>query len=347
VRVDQLLCAAGPVDAVTGQALACRELFRSWGWSGEEYSPVIAAGMPHGAVRYLRELRPRPDTVLLLHYSGWAQGLEQAFDGSHPSLLISHNITPSDYFWEHQPAQAVQNELGYEQLGTLIGRASAVAGVSEYNAEELRALGARDPSVIPVLVDRGVLGPPAWGTGAPSRDVLFVGRLVPHKRQDLVIRAFAQYRARVPEAHLSLVGVPMSPGFKAGLVELAERLAPGAVEFHDGLSTASLADQYRRAGVFLCLSEHEGFGIPLLEALHFGVPVVARNAGAVGEVLEDAGVLVDDADPLDVVAELLSMTTSDEELRAALRARGAKRLERYDRDAVAVQLRQTIEGLVR
>jgi len=345
VKVTQLLCAAGPVDAVTNQAIICRELYRAWGWSGNDYAPVIAPGMPHGTIKHLHERRPARDEVVVLHYSGWAEGLERAFDGSRPSLLISHNITPSRYFWEHEPVQAVHNEMGLEQLARLIRSASVVAGVSEYNAQQLRALGASDPQVIPILLDSALLGLPAWGTGAPSPTVLFVGRLVPHKRQDLVIRAFARFHARNPEARLVLVGVPLSDGYKGALVELAERLAPGAVEFEDGLSAGQLADRYLSAGVFLCLSEHEGFCIPLLEAMHFGVPVIARDAGAIGEVVGDAGVLVGEDDGVDVVAELLGLVTSDEELRGSLRERGARRLEHYDREAVAAQLRGVIESL--
>lgn len=345
MKVTQLVCAAGPVDAVTNQALACRELYRAWGWSGHDYAPVIASGMPHGTIRHLHERRPAKDEVLVLHYSGWADGLERAFDGSRPSLLISHNITPSRFFWEHEPVQAVHNEMGFEQLAQLITRADEVAGVSEYNAQQLRALGATNPSVIPVLLDSALLGLPAWGTGAPSPTVLFVGRLVPHKRQDLVIRAFALFHARNPDARLVLVGVPLSDGYKGALVELAERLAPGAVAFEDGLSSDQLADRYLAAGVFLCLSEHEGFCIPLLEAMHFGVPVIARDAGAVGEVVADAGVLVGEEDGVAVVAELLRLVTSDQELHNELRTRGQQRIERYDRDAVAAQLRAVIESL--
>jgi glycosyltransferase involved in cell wall biosynthesis len=353
VKVTQLVCAAGPVDAVTNQALACRELYRSWGWSGHDYAPVIAPGMPHGTIKHLHERRPAKDEVVVLHYSGWADGLERAFDGSRPSLLISHNITPSRFFWEHEPVQAVHNEMGFEQLAQLITRASVVAGVSEYNAQQLRELGAADPRVIPVLLDSSLLGLPAWGrdisvaacTGAPSPTVLFVGRLVPHKRQDLVIRAFARFHQRTPDARLVLIGVPLSSGYKGALEGLAERLAPGAVEFRDGLSASELGDAYRAASVFLCLSEHEGFCIPLLEAMHFGLPVIARDAGAIGEVLGDAGVLVGEDDGIDVVAELLKLVTTDLELRGELRRRGQQRLERYDREAVATQLRGVIESL--
>ncbi len=201
--------------------------------------------------------------------------------------------------------------------------------------------------MIPVLFDRASLPPP--GARAPAEQpptVLFVGRLAPHKRQDLVIRAFARFSRRQPGARLVLVGTALHDEFEGNLRRLAEELAPGAVSFHtDGISRMQLADLYRSSRAFLCLSEHEGFCIPLLEAFHFGVPVIARDAGAVGEVVGDAGIVLGSDDDVAVAAELLAIVTSDRELRAELRARGERRLEAYDADATAARMRSAIESL--
>ena len=121
-----------------------------------------------------------------------------------------------------------------------------------------------------------------------------------------------------------LVGTPLSHDYGTVLSDLAAALAPGAVAFESGLSAERLWERYRSADAFVCLSEHEGFCIPLLEAFHFGVPVIARDAGAVGEVVGDAGVLVTEADGPGVVAELLRIVIGDAELRTELaRARPA------------------------
>jgi glycosyltransferase involved in cell wall biosynthesis len=97
--------------------------------------------------------------------------------------------------------------------------------------------------------------------------------------------------------------------------------------------------------VFLCLSEHEGFCIPLLEAFHFGVPVVARDAGAISEVVGDAGVLLSGSDDVATVVELLRIVAADAELRSELPARGRRRLEAYDIAVAARRLRAAIEAL--
>jgi glycosyltransferase involved in cell wall biosynthesis len=177
--------------------------------------------------------------------------------------------------------------------------------------------------------------------------VLFVGRLVPHKRQDLVLRAFARYRDRqAPDARLVLVGVPITPDFAADLRARAERLAPGAVTIESGIPAERLWEHYRSAHAFLCLSEHEGFCIPLLEAFHFEVPVIARPVGGIPEVVGDAGLLLSEEDDLDVIAELLHICASDGELRASLAARAAAQLAVYDAERVKAKMRSEVEALV-
>lgn len=224
--------------------------------------------------------------------------------------------------------------------------------MSAYNAAELRDLSGRDATVIPILFDRRslpagrTLGAGARAPGDPaSPTVLFVGRLVPHKRQDLVIRAFARFRRSRPGARLVLVGTPLSADFAAALGELAQRLAPGGVTFLSVLLPGELWRHYRAATAFLCLSEHEGFCIPLLESFHFGVPIIARAAGAVGEVIGDAGVLVDDGDGAAVIAELLGIVADDDELRDELTARGERRLDGDGYERTVARLRVAIDAV--
>jgi glycosyltransferase involved in cell wall biosynthesis len=348
VNVTQVLCAAGPVDAVTSQALAWREQFRRWGWKGRDFSARMPRGMRRQHVRMLGQLEPR-EGVVVVHFSGYGQGLERLFDSPARILLLYHNVTPEEWFWPHEPVEAVGCRLGREQLGEFARQADALAGVSEFNAAELRAISGRAAEVIPVLFDPTRLGPPRSenGSGSPSSGggptILFVGRLTPHKRQDLVIQAFAEYRRRRPEAKLTLVGHPVSLAYGRGLARLADELAPGGVSFEAGLSAPELAERYLAADVFLCLSEHEGFCIPLLEAFHFGVPVVARDAGAVGEVVGDAGVLLGAEDDVATVAELLDIVSGDAELRQELRARGQSRLELFDASRTAARMRRVLE----
>lgn len=342
--VHQVLSGAGPVDAVTSQARAFRRLFGEWGWGGRDVAGSIDPALGR-VVRPLGTLRPQPDEVLLLHYSAYAPKLGHLLQLPNRKMLLSHNVTPARWFWEHDPATAIQCSLGRRQLPRFARQVDLAAGVSQYNVAELQAAGAPRTAVIPILFDAAHLGAPGPDPAGPPT-ILFVGRLAPHKRQDDVLRAFALYRRHhAPDARLVLVGWPLTPAYRQAIAELADALAPGAVTIDSSLTPQALADRYRQAHAFLCLSEHEGFCVPLLESFHFGVPVVARPAGGIPEVAADAALLVDDRDPA-VIAEVLHLAVGDAELRAELRRRGRARLSEYEPRATAGKLRAALESVV-
>jgi glycosyltransferase involved in cell wall biosynthesis len=177
--------------------------------------------------------------------------------------------------------------------------------------------------------------------------VLFVGRLCPHKRHDSLIRAVALLRARHrPDATLRISGEPVNDPSGAEVAELGARLlGPDAFHWERGLSQDDLAARYRDADVLCCMSEHEGFCVPILEAFHYGLPVVGRPSGGVAEVAGDAALLTTDED-LGVVAGLLDTVLGDRELRAELLERGRRRLTVYDETTTAQALRTAIERVV-
>jgi L-malate glycosyltransferase len=346
VNVHQVLSGAGPFDAVTNEALAFRRCFQRWGWGGADVAAQLDPRM-NGAVRPLAALAPARGDVLLIHYSAYAPRVRRVLELDAPKLLLSHNVTPARWLWAHEPMTAVQCQVGRAQLPEFVRACDAFAADSDFNAQELREAGAGEVAVLGVLADParlGAAGPPD-PPGPPT--LLFVGRLMPHKRQDEVIRAFALYqREHAPDARLVLVGEPLTQRYAGELAALADAVAPGAVRFERSLSPAELAERYRTAHAFVCLSEHEGFCVPVLEALHFGVPVVARPAGAVPEVAGDAAVFVPD-DDLAVVAEAIHLAVADGELRAQLRRRGAARVAAWAPARTEEALREALLALAR
>ncbi len=341
MRVHQVLSGAGPYDAVTTQAFAFRALFRAWGWSGHDVAVEIDPRVG-SKIAPLRALDAASGDVLLIHYSAYAPKLRAVLELPNPKLLLSHNITPARWFWDHDPQAAVVCALGRKQLPQFAAAADVVAGVSLYNAREMGS-----DIVIPILFDpRGLGAPgPVLPPGPPV--ILFVGRLAPHKRQDAIMRAFELYRRRhASDARLVLVGAPVNWAYDAAMRELAQELSPvGAITIESGLTPEQLAARYRSAQAFVCLSEHEGFCIPLLEAFHFGVPVIARPVGGVPEVAGDAALLLGEGDGESVVAELLAIATTDEDLRATLRERAAARVAAYAPEPTAQALRAAVESL--
>jgi len=337
VRLHQVLSGAGPFDAITREALAIRELASAWGWDGADHAVHIDPRMGR-RMRGLDELSSAPGDTLLIHYSAHAPKMKRVLDEPGRKILLSHNVTPAKWFWDHEAGIALQCALGRREMHEFAARCDVVVGDSLFNAAELgsdRVL----PLVLP-WIDPAVALPPE-PDGPPT--VLFVGRLVPHKRQDELIRAIALLRRhRRPDARLVLVGEPLHESYLDALVALADELAPGAVTFERGLDDEALAARYRSAHVFLCLSEHEGFCVPLLEAFQHGVPVVARPRGAVTETVGEAGLLLDG--PLDAMAELVHLAIDDAELRGILRERGHARLDRYAYPRTSALLRELLDG---
>ncbi|MEY2516785.1 MAG: hypothetical protein QOJ89_4143 [bacterium] len=342
MRVHQVLSGAGPYDAVTTQAFAFRALFAGWGWDGRDVAAEIDPRVGN-RIAPLRSLDAAPGDVLLIHYSAYAPKLRAVLELPNRKLLLSHNITPARWFWDHDPQAAVVCALGRKQLPQFAAAADVVAGVSLYNAREMGS-----EIVIPILFDPRELGAACAGDPPGPPLILFVGRLAPHKRQDAVMRAFELYRRRhAPGARLVLVGAPVNWAYDAAMRELAEELSPGAITIESGLTREQLAERYRSAHAFLCLSEHEGFCIPLLEAFHFGVPVIARPVGGVPEVAGDAALLLAADDDESVIAEALAIVAGDAELRAAMRRRAAARVAAYAPEPTARALRAAVESLAR
>jgi glycosyltransferase involved in cell wall biosynthesis len=342
VRVHQLLSAAGPFDAVTRQALAYNDLFAEWGISGDIHASAIEPRLPE-PVHALHLLNPRPEDLLLIHYSAYAPRLEPLLALPNRKLLVYHNVTPARYMWSFQPHVAALCEIGRDHLPRYAQAVDVAAAVSEFNARDLRAAGAHEVRIVPILFEADQLGPPEPRQDREQPLVLSVGRLAPHKRHDLVIRAFALFqRELAPDARLLCPGEPISPGYRDQLADLAVRVGARNVELPGPLDQHKLTDAYREASAALYLSEHEGFCIPLLEAFHFEIPVVARPRGGMTEVADDAALWTAEEPDLGMVAELLGLATRDPELRAALAERGRARLEEYSHERTAAKLREAV-----
>ena len=191
--------------------------------------------------------------------------------------LLSHNVTPARWLWDHEPQVAIQCALGRRRLPEFAARVDAVAGVSRVQRGRGRVGRRRAGPVRPRR--RGARRASGRRDGPPT--LLFVGRLAPHKRQDELIRLVALLRRhRLPDARLVLVGEPLNEPLPRGA---ARRWPTSSRRARSRSSAACRARRSPRAiarrARFVSLSEHEGFCIPLLEAFHFGVPVVARPSG--------------------------------------------------------------------
>ncbi len=256
-----------------------------------------------------------------------------------PFGVYFHNITPPLYFERWEPGASENLRTALAEMRRLAPSARFALANSTFSQRELIASGFDPTAVSPVLLD------PQELAGTPNARLLqrleketadggtrwlFIGRVAPNKCQHDVIAAFATYREVFdPKARLTLVGGRTSNVYYRSLELLVDELGVGlAVEFTDTISHDEKLACYRAADVFVCLSEHEGFKVPLVESMHFGIPIVAFSATAVPETVGDAGVLLPSKEPM-VVAAAVDRVMNDAALRADLVAAGHRRAEDF------------------
>ncbi|MGH2499134.1 MAG: glycosyltransferase family 4 protein [Candidatus Limnocylindria bacterium] len=350
IKVHQFHPVLAPGDAMSDHVFALRDRIRAWGYPSEAYAVEAKKGVDQEAQSYRRLFRAvRPDDLLILHFSIGNEVFDQLTKIRARRVLVYHNVTPPEFFSGINDHAAAHARLGLRQLEALAPHVELAIGVSEFNRKDLEMLGFERTAHVPILIDwtrydvppdDGVLA--AWA--AVHTKLLFVGRISPNKRQDDLLRMAAYYRACIdPSVHLVVVGGHRDqPQYYARLLALREALGlQEHVTFTGPISLPALVSHYRQAACFISLSEHEGFGVPLLEAMRFDLPVVAYEAAAVGETLGDAGILLYDRD-LAAAAEAAALTIEDRDLRERMVRAGRRRIADFSIDAVAERTREVL-----
>lgn len=341
--VIQLLAGGRRGNAVVNEALAFEAALHKWGYQSAIYSPELHPSL-HGTVRPLAQCRASKSDLLLLHITTDSPTLDFAFRSPARLVLIYHNITPPIYMrgLGHQLAERMQT--GRARITALRERTTLAIADSNFSEQELRAAGFLHTCVLPVLVP-DTLGRFASTTNeihAGSRrgngqNLLHVGRVVPNKCIEDVILSFNSYRKIVPAAQLYIVGdTTNGESYALWLRQLVHMLNLDGVHFTGQVSDTQLAAYYRCADTYLCMSEHEGFCVPLVECMRFQVPIIAYAAIAVGETLGDAGVLIDHKDPA-LVAAMAHLINTNQAVRANLLTRQSTQAELYAPDTVLRQ----------
>jgi glycosyltransferase involved in cell wall biosynthesis len=342
MEIHQIVVSASPGDAVTNAALGFQELLQRVGPSGvfARYIDPRLDGKVFPLSVY--DACAHPDDLLIYHVSIGEPEVVQFLLGRRERLvLVYHNITPPEYFAALDPAFAGLLACGRSELQLLRERAVLALAVSAYNARELEAMGYEDVRVSPLPIDAAALTTlepdPTTVAELEALDgplILYVGQLLPHKRPDLLLQAYhVLLTYLMPDAHLVLIGAGRNERYHHALVSLATEMNLHRARIPGWLTSEQLAAYYRRADVFATLSEHEGVCVPLLEAMSFDVPVVARPFGAIPETMGDGGLLLPvDDDPI-LVAEALAELLSDDALRTEIVRRGRSWLSGHDVDS--------------
>jgi glycosyltransferase involved in cell wall biosynthesis len=332
--VNQWVPAAHKGDAIGDSARRVRDLLRTMGHRSDMYAMTIDDVLADD-VRPFADPEARRGDMTIFHYA-LPSPMTDAFGSLTAGRVLQyHNVTPASYFAPYDPGLFRLAALGRDELGTLVGRVDVALGDSEYNRQELDALGFGRTGVFPIAVDTTRITQPARRPALETIlddglvNFLFVGRIAPNKKIEDHIRLAEVYK-RYVDAYYRFIFVgrfDVVPRYYSMIRALmAEyRFLNDRFVFTGPVSDQELAVYYRHAAVYVSLSEHEGFCVPLLEAMAADVPVLAYAAAAVPDTLGGAGVQFAPKD-LEYAAELLGTLAFDDGLRARVIAGQRRRL---------------------
>ncbi len=328
-------------DAISDQAFAIRTWLREAGFTSDIYATHIQAALSK-EVRPAHTYQPSADErYVVYHHSIGSTVAEHLLRLPVRFVLIYHNVTPPAFVQAVDPKLARQLEYGLAQLEVLCPRTDLGLAVSPYNEADLRAAGFADTAILPIFLEERhyqTSNLPALTARLHDRHplLLFVGRIAPNKRQEDLIKLLYYYRRIEPRATLALVGSQWLPAYVNWLKNLAQSL--GLAEhliFADHVTQAELVSYFRTADVYVSMSEHEGFGKPLIESMYLGLPVLAYATTGVPGTMGGTGVLFHEKN-YEVLAEMVDMLIKDRALRARIIVRQQARAQMF----LAPQVRQ-------
>lgn len=339
-----------PWDAISNHVLQEQRVLRGLGIRCEIFADMRFVhedlrSLVHPASSWERVARP--DDVALLHYSIASESIDHVLARAERSAIGYHNITPAELLWEWAPGLARVCAVGRRRLAELAQRVTASSADSDYNAGELRELGFPNPAVVGIL--RPPLPPPISAARHRSDrlEVLFVGRGVPNKAIHHLAMTMHALKDVGVRAHLTHIGSwgGMAPYERYCRDLIHELDLHHEITLLGSVSDARMASAYANADVFLCLSDHEGFCVPIVEAMHYGLPIVAFASSAVPWTAGDAALLLDEKSP-SLVSEAIQEVRENTALRERMAAGRERQLAYHSETSVTGRLLAHLEDLL-
>ncbi len=326
-------------DAVSNAVFEQKRMLERMGYFCEIFTWVCDPRVENRR-QDVRILRCGSEDLIIDHISGYTPYVQIVVKQPCRKVFFYHNVTPVKYFPESSAHRAFC-EKGLEQIPDIIALYDFIAGVSAFNLRCLKEMGnCRVGDVLPLPVEFPYEKPGKREGARKSVDFLFVGRVVPNKRFEDIIDTFAVYHKKYnPDSRLTLVGNKDLMKEYTSLLEsrIRENGLSGSIRLTGKVSDEELQKIYKSSDVFLCMSEHEGFCVPLVEAMYNGLAVFAYDACAVPETVAGAGIIFKDKSP-ENVAKLIFDTLQDESKREMLEELGKKRAEDFAKDKIQAGL---------
>ena len=354
MRIVQILPVLAFGDAVGNDTRALKDALLEAGYETEIYAAVIDERLPQGTAEPFDMLEKLEEDDIVIYHLSTGHKLNYEIEKlGGKKVILYHNITPEQYFKKYNRDASSSCAQGIKAAKRLAKIADYAIADSAYNKEDLIRYGFTcDIDVLPILIPfEDYEKKPNAGILRRYNDdyvnILFTGRVVPNKKQEDIIQAFYYYKNYInPKSRLILVGSyagidKYHEQLEAYVRELglADVIFTGQIKFDEILAYYHLAD------VFLCMSEHEGFCVPIVESMYFDVPVVARDTSAIAWTMGGRGLLLPDNDPI-IAAEMVNRVLADEALKEKILKNQRIRLQDFDNQKVKTQFLQIIDKII-
>ncbi len=352
MRIVQMLPVFAFGDAIGNDTLALDKALKDNGYESAIYAEHVDERVKYAA-ETIDKYENKSDDIILFHLSTGADMNYKISEYDNPLIIMYHNITPGYFFEKYDMNAYMVCESGRRAAKYLKKKAALCIADSEYNKQELVAMGYECPiEVLPILIAfDDYKKKPTESVIEKYKDdytnIVFTGRVAPNKKHEDLIASFAYYKKYInSKSRLILVGrYDFFPEYYRNLQRYVEKLGVKDVIFTGQVKFPDILAYYNVADVFLCLSEHEGFCVPLVESMMFDVPVIAYDSCAVGETLGGSGLLLNDKSPA-VVAEAIERVRTDMSLKQTMIDNQRIRLKYFEHGRINAQFLDIIEKFV-
>ena len=340
-RIIQLVSSLNFGDAVGNDALAIKHMLE-----GAGYATAIFTFAVHPKIK--------EDDIIIYHYAS-EDGFQKLIEETAAKVVLRyHNVTPPEFFHGYDEKAETITRKGLAQIKSMRDAIDYGMVDSEQNKKDLEQMGYECPiSVVSILIpfkdyeqqpDLDVVN----GYSDGNTNIVFVGRIVPNKKFEDVIACFAAYKKKYdPAARLFLVGnYQETDAYYQHLQEYIKECGVENVIFPGHIAFRTILAYYKIADLFLCMSEHEGFCVPLVEAMFFETPIVAYASTAIPGTLGGSGVLVETKEP-ETVAETMNHMMQDAEYRSEILKKQDARLKDFAYESIRGQILDEIEKVQR
>lgn len=346
--INQVVASLSANDAISNYVLLMRKWLREMGYESDIYSQTIEPEVKGDALPWSTYRTSSREKAVIFHHGFGSDLVDDLLQIPSKLLLVYQNITPPEYFRFVSPELAQGAIRGREQLADLSHKVSMGIGTSTYNLRELQAVGFEKTALIPLSFDPGHLQiePAPRSVLQPEGDgplLLFVGRIAPNKRQEDLVKLMDCFSRIDPSARMALVGNPWLEGYVSWLEDLIEDFGlTGRIAMPGKVSLAELVSYYQHADLYISMSEHEGFGVPLIESMYFKLPILAYAAAAVPDTLGGAGMTFKTKNYA-ALAEIVNVILTDEPFRKRLIEGQTRRLKAFEEETVKAQFQRMIQ----